>query len=247
MARNSIARVMHDVGLAAWFGGSLMGAVGLNGASQDVKDVSDRARVASMGWARWSPVNAAAIGLHLIGGARLVRVNRGRLSAQQRVAGLSAAKTALTAAALGATAYSGVLGREVQLAGSVPAQAGTVPADATPSDAAEAQSRLRALQWAIPALTGGIVCLSAVMGEQQRAGEVLKGAARRAAQAASLAGRTSKHGAKLAGSHPKATAALIGGPSGKAAKTAVRHPKATAKSAKGSAKVAGKAARSLVG
>jgi hypothetical protein len=30
---NTLARSLHDVGLAAWFGGSLMGAVGLNGAA----------------------------------------------------------------------------------------------------------------------------------------------------------------------------------------------------------------------
>ena len=31
--RNTIVRLMHDLGAAAWFGGSLMGAVGLNGAA----------------------------------------------------------------------------------------------------------------------------------------------------------------------------------------------------------------------
>jgi hypothetical protein len=30
---NTVARSLHDLGLAAWFGGSLMGAVGLNGAA----------------------------------------------------------------------------------------------------------------------------------------------------------------------------------------------------------------------
>ena len=30
---NTLARSLHDLGLAAWFGGSLMGAVGLNGAT----------------------------------------------------------------------------------------------------------------------------------------------------------------------------------------------------------------------
>ena len=33
--RNTLAHAMHDIGLAAWFGGSLMGAVGLNGAAGD--------------------------------------------------------------------------------------------------------------------------------------------------------------------------------------------------------------------
>ena len=50
--RNTVLRAMHDLGGAAWFGGSLMGAVGLNGAASDVADPSDRARVAAAGWAR---------------------------------------------------------------------------------------------------------------------------------------------------------------------------------------------------
>jgi hypothetical protein len=33
---NTLARSLHDVGLAAWFGGSRMGAVGLNGAAAAV-------------------------------------------------------------------------------------------------------------------------------------------------------------------------------------------------------------------
>ncbi|MDT5205049.1 MAG: hypothetical protein QOD34_1685, partial [Mycobacterium sp.] len=31
--RNTVIRSLHDLGAAAWFGGSLMGAVGLNGAA----------------------------------------------------------------------------------------------------------------------------------------------------------------------------------------------------------------------
>ena len=61
MATNTVARSMHDVGLATWFGGSLMGAVGLNGAAGEVSDPPQRARVANSGWARWTPVNLGAI------------------------------------------------------------------------------------------------------------------------------------------------------------------------------------------
>jgi len=52
-------------GAAAWFGGSLMGAVAVNGASRDVKDPAERAAVATAGWARWTPFAVAAIGAHL--------------------------------------------------------------------------------------------------------------------------------------------------------------------------------------
>ncbi len=47
--RNTLLRSMHDVGAAAWFGGSLMGAVGLNGAASDVAHPAERARVSAAG------------------------------------------------------------------------------------------------------------------------------------------------------------------------------------------------------
>ena len=42
--RNTVVRALNDVGLAAWFGGSLMGATGLNGAAAAVDDARQRAR-----------------------------------------------------------------------------------------------------------------------------------------------------------------------------------------------------------
>jgi hypothetical protein len=182
MARNTLARTLHDVGLAAWFGGTLMGAVGVNGAAADVDDPRQRARVANAGWARWTPVNLAAIGAHLTGGALLLKANRKRVRGQKGVAASTTVKTAFTAAALGATAYSRILGQRIQHAGDVPVDGGTSPNEATPPEVASAQQQLAALQWAIPALTGGILVTSALHGEQQRPSEVLKGSAKRLAQ-----------------------------------------------------------------
>jgi hypothetical protein len=173
--RNTMARTLHDLGAAAWFGGSLMGAVGVNGAAADVHDPIESTRVAQAGWGRWTPVNLAAIGLHLIGGAALTWENKGRITAQKGVLATTIAKTAVTAAALGVTAYSRVLGEQVMRAGDVPSEGGTTPGTTTPPKVAEAQRRLHALQWAVPALTGSIIGLSAYMGEQQRPTQVGKG------------------------------------------------------------------------
>jgi hypothetical protein len=101
---NTLARSLHDLGLAAWFGGSLMGAAGLNGAAAVVQDPNQRLRVANSGWARWTPLNLAGIVAHLAGGAVLTGANKGRLAGQQGVATASTVKTALTVAALGTTA-----------------------------------------------------------------------------------------------------------------------------------------------
>ena len=46
----TLARSLHDLGLATWFGGSLMGAVGLNGAAAVVDQPEQRLRVANVDW-----------------------------------------------------------------------------------------------------------------------------------------------------------------------------------------------------
>lgn len=180
--RNTLVRSLHDLGAAAWFGGSLMGAVALNGASQDVSDPSERAKVAASGWARWSPVAATAIGAHLVGGAGLVLAHRDRVRNQAGVTANTTAKTVLTAAALGTTAYSGVLGKKIAAAGAVHTGGATTPAAGTPQDVTKAQQQQRVLQWVTPALTGALVVLGAQQGEQQRPGEHLRGLGKKARQ-----------------------------------------------------------------
>lgn len=179
MKTNTLSRTMHDIGLAAWFGGSLMGAVGLNGAAADVDDPRQRARVANAGWGRWTPVNLTAIGAALVGGAQLTRANKGRLKAQKGVGTSSVVKTGLLAAALGATAYSRILGEKVMQAGDVPVEGGTSPSAETPIEVAKAQKQLHFLQWGIPALTGSVLAMNALQGEQQRPKVVAKGVAKR--------------------------------------------------------------------
>ena len=68
-SRNTLARSVHDLGLAAWFGGSLMGAIGVNRSAAKVARSKDTAHVAGAGWSAWTPVNLAAIGAYLAGGA----------------------------------------------------------------------------------------------------------------------------------------------------------------------------------
>lgn len=179
MARNTVLRSLHDVGLAAWFGGTLANAVALNAAAAEPGSERDSGRVVNAGWDRWTPVNAAAIGAHLAGSAGLLLANRARLGSQQGVAGMSMAKTAITAAALGVTGYSRFLGQKVAADSDVPVASGTQPSDATPDPVAAAQNQLRLLQWAVPALTGALVIVSAFAGEQQRPSEVLTGLRRR--------------------------------------------------------------------
>ena len=173
--RNTVARSMHDLGLAAWFGGSLMGAVGVNKAVSQVSDARLRGEAVNAAWATWTPVNVVAIGAHLLGGAQLLKENKGRVGAQKGVKANTGAKLGLTAAALGATAYARILGQRVIDQRAVPVTDGTTPTAATPPEVAKAQKQLKALQWAIPGLTGAMLVSNSLHGEQQRSTEVVKG------------------------------------------------------------------------
>jgi hypothetical protein len=85
----------------------------------------------------------------------LTGANKGRLAGQQGVAATSTIKTALTAAALGITAYArGWVG---SWRGPVTSRSrGTTPTPTPPENVARAQRQLTALQWLIPVLTGRI-------------------------------------------------------------------------------------------
>src|SRR5215212_6317396 len=138
-----------------------MGATGVNGAAAVVQDPTQRLRVATSGWARWTPLNLAGIAAHLAGGAVLT--------------GTRAVKTALTVAALGVTGYARVLGKKLERAGDVPVEGGTTPNPTTPQEVTRAQRQLTVLQWVIPVLTGAVLVVNARMGEQQRPAQVSKG------------------------------------------------------------------------
>jgi hypothetical protein len=185
--RNTVVRTLHDLGLATWLGGSLAGAVGINGAAADVPDEKLRLVVANAGWARWTPVNLAAIAAHLVGGAGVLYANKGRVATQRGVGASTVAKLGLTGAALAVTAYSRVQGKKLQDAGMVAVEGATEPSADTPADVAKAQRQLKVCQWAIPALTAGLAVLNVVQGEQQRPSQVVSGILAKPAQLLGIA------------------------------------------------------------
>lgn len=179
MSDNTIARSLHDLGAAAWFGGSLMGAVGVNGAATTASEPADRVMIGAEGWRRWVPWNLAAIVAHLAGGAVLLKSNRRRMMAQSGVPTLAGAKTIVTGLALAVTAYSRMVGRKIQDHEPAPTGGPTVPGPDTPDDLARWQRQERVLQWAIPVLSGVLIVLNTRMSEQQRPSQVLSGVADR--------------------------------------------------------------------
>lgn len=166
--RNTVVRSMHDLGLAAWFGGSLMGAVGLNGATSQAQKPQERLRLSSLGWARWAPVQLAAIVVHGIGGIGLILGNKERLATQPGSRTNTVVKVVFTALAGAVSLYSGFLGTRIADHADEDTVSVTVPAPSASPELASAQRQQNVLQWLIPAFTAVLVVLAAQQGEQQR-------------------------------------------------------------------------------
>lgn len=145
-----------------------MGAVGLNGATAKAKDPSERLRLSTLGWARWTPVQIAAAGIHTVGGLGLILGNSKRVANDSGSRANTIAKTVLTVAAMGATGYSGYLGSKIGKHAGHGGAGATEPSGDAPKELASAQKQLAVVQWVTPALTGVLVVLGAEQGEQQR-------------------------------------------------------------------------------
>lgn len=166
--RNTLIRSLHDVGLAAWFGGSLMGAVGLNGGTAEAKDPSERLRLSSLGWGKWAPVQLGAIIIHGIGGLGLIYSNKGRLAAQPEARTNTVVKIVFTGIAGAVSLYSGILGSRMGKHHSEGAAGVTEPQYGASDELESAQRQQKLLQWLIPASTLVLLVLAAQQGEQQR-------------------------------------------------------------------------------
>jgi hypothetical protein len=175
MAGNLIARSVHDLTAAAWFGGSLMGAIGLNGAAAEAKDPSERTRLSSAGWMRWAPVQTAAFATHLAADLAIAFENKGRIAKQDGVARDTVIKTAVTLAGAAVTLYSGILGKKVEKLAGEGSEGATEPRPGASDELKAAQQQLKALQWVIPAFAGAVVVLGAKHGEMQRPKNVFAG------------------------------------------------------------------------
>ncbi len=162
----TVLAVVHDLGLAAWFGGAWMGAVGLNGATIEVDDHTQRTRVANAGWFRWAPIAGCALVAQVSSAYALGRLMPSPAGRDRTSGGLRRLRTAVTLAAVLATVETGISGQRVVRGGDVPVATATISIAATPPEVAAAQRRLRVAQWLVPGFTAAIFVLEAIQRQQ---------------------------------------------------------------------------------
>jgi hypothetical protein len=178
-----IAQAVHDLGSALWFGGTVMGAAGVNKSGADLTQGIDRIRVASSAWTRFQPVQFGGIAATLLAGLRLTQVGGRRLALQKGFGRVGAVKAGLAVAGAGATgfaAYSGSrigkLAEEAERTGTpIEVKDATLPTAATPPEIAAWQKRQRVAQTLVPVLAGANIVCNSWLVQSYRAGSTVKG------------------------------------------------------------------------
>jgi hypothetical protein len=167
-AITATAHAIHNLGLAAGFGGALFGKLALNPAVRTVRDTSERGEVVNAAWSGFNAVNAWALG-----SAALTWV-AGRMMLSGRevgegARGLVVAKDLCMATTLGtglASIACNVYLLRQQQEGGLPIESGGEPSTQTPSRAAKVQKTVNALGMINLITAAGTIALTAWLDTQ---------------------------------------------------------------------------------
>jgi hypothetical protein len=156
---STASRVVHDLGLAVCFGGTLFGKVAFNPSVGTLASKPEHGRVGGTTWNRFNVLNAASFGAAMLGWSYW-RLGSGGKEANRRAHGLSLTKDVLT----GVAASTGLVALVAQVVlnhqapgGAVPLETGGVPAPEASKKAARLQRLVGALGSVNVALFGGLI------------------------------------------------------------------------------------------
>lgn len=161
MASNG-ARIAHNLGLAAWFGGTVFGQIALNPTVSSISDRSERGRVLNEAWARFNAVNSLALASAVISW----RAGGLKDDAELRAPALARAKNLLLGGAAVNAVVSAIMGARIARqasGGATPVESGTEPAPETPQEAASSQRAISFFGYGSLVLLAAVIALSAVI------------------------------------------------------------------------------------
>ena len=156
------ARIVHNLGFATWFGGTLFGQIALNPSVSRISDRSERGRVLNESWGRFNAVNSPALAATLLSW----RLGSLREDAELRAPLLARLKNLLLGGAAVNSIASAILGARIAKQaseGATPVESGTQPAPETPEEAALSQRLLRVTSASTLALLAGAIAVSTVI------------------------------------------------------------------------------------
>jgi uncharacterized membrane protein len=144
----NVTRATHDVGLAAWLGGSMFGKFAHNPSLKAISDHHERGKVVNAAWNGYNLVNGLGLGAATFGwaAARVTETRPDRMSGTENA--LSLAKDVLTLSAVVTGLANAIQGARLAKQapdGAVPVETGTKAAPETPPQAARIQKSLALL------------------------------------------------------------------------------------------------------
>lgn len=164
-ALSSTGLVLHNLGLATAFGGSLFGKVALNPAVSAISSEAERGKVTNLAWNGYNVINAVSVGT----AALTWLFGRSKLSGREidsTTRGLVLAKDALLGAtvALGAAnIFTGAFLAKQAPEGAVPSLSGNTPTANTPEPAVKAMRAINVMGIANLVAMAGVIGLTAVL------------------------------------------------------------------------------------
>ena len=135
----AVTRILHDLGLAVWFGGSIFGILSLNPAVEVLDDPEERGKMVDEAWARFQPYGAAGMALVWITNVIMRRAAPRRPTSTYK--SLALAKDFFTVGS-GLTSIAALALGEYAVDDYSPVDSATEPNEATDEDTAKAQSGL---------------------------------------------------------------------------------------------------------
>lgn len=164
---STLSRVIGDLGLAVWFGGSVFGILSLNPSVEVLDDPEERGKMVDEAWARFQPYGAAGLLLAFISHVSMRRrPPRYQSDAYKK---LSLLKDFFIVGS-GVTSIASLALGEYAVDDYTPVESATEPSSETPEDKQKAQSGLSIA--AIAQLTCGlgvILCGALLAAERDRA------------------------------------------------------------------------------
>ena len=162
MGVSNKARIVHNLGLATWFGGALFGQVALNSTVSRISDKRERGRVLNEAWGRFHAVNFTAIAATVL----TWRLGDLKDDAELRAPALMRVKDLLLGGAAVNGIASGILGARIasqSSEGDTPVESGTQPAPETPQEAATSQRLVALTGTSSLALLAGVIAVSSMI------------------------------------------------------------------------------------
>ncbi len=165
----NVTRAAHDIGLAAWLGGSMFGKFALNPSVVAISSRAERGQVVNAAWGGYNVINTASLAAVTVGwlGARATEAGPWRQTEEERQ--LSKIKDGLVAGAALTGALNGIQGARLAKSapeGAVPIERGNEPAPETPANAARIQRSLGLLGTVNILIGLSLVAVNAVIAQK---------------------------------------------------------------------------------